>query len=29
MMHERIKGKTFIARDEGDDAHGVVIKLAG
>ena len=28
-MHERIKGKTLIARDEGDDVHGVVIKLYG
>src|SRR5512144_1985023 len=26
-MPERIKGKTLIAKDEGDDAHGVVIKL--
>jgi len=24
---ERIKGKTLVARDEGDDAHGVTIKL--
>jgi quercetin dioxygenase-like cupin family protein len=28
-MRERIKGKTLIARDEGDDADGVVIKLYG
>ena len=28
-MHERIKGKTLIAGDEGDDAHGVIIKLYG
>ena len=28
-MRERIKGKTLIATDEGDDAHGVVIKLYG
>lgn len=26
-MGERIKGKTLVARDEGDDAHGVTIKL--
>jgi quercetin dioxygenase-like cupin family protein len=26
-MRERIKGKTLIARDEGDDADGVLIKL--
>ena len=26
-MGERIKGKTLVARDEGDDAHGVPIKL--
>jgi hypothetical protein len=26
-MRERIKGKSLIARDEGDDAHGVTIKL--
>jgi quercetin dioxygenase-like cupin family protein len=26
-MRERIKGKSLIARDEGDDAHGVIIKL--
>jgi hypothetical protein len=28
-MRERIKGKKLIARDEGDDADGVVIKLYG
>ena len=28
-MGERIKGKTLIARDEGDDANGVIIKLYG
>jgi hypothetical protein len=28
-MRERIKGKTLVARDEGDDADGVVIKLYG
>ena len=28
-MRERIKGKTLIARDEGDDANGVLIKLYG
>lgn len=28
-MHERIKGKTLIAADEGDLAHGVAIKLYG
>ena len=28
-MRERIMGKTLIATDEGDDAHGVVIKLYG
>jgi quercetin dioxygenase-like cupin family protein len=28
-MRERIKGKTLIARDEGDDADSVVIKLYG
>ena len=28
-MRERIKGKTLIARDEGDDANGVIIKLYG
>jgi hypothetical protein len=28
-MRERIKGKTLVARDEGDDANGVVIKLYG
>lgn len=28
-MHERIKGKTLIAADEGDDANGVTIKLYG
>jgi hypothetical protein len=28
-MHERIKGKTLVARDEGDDADGVVTKLHG
>jgi quercetin dioxygenase-like cupin family protein len=28
-MRERIKGKTLIARDEGDDASGVIIKLYG
>jgi mannose-6-phosphate isomerase-like protein (cupin superfamily) len=26
-VRERIKGKSLIARDEGDDAHGVTIKL--
>jgi hypothetical protein len=26
-MGERIKGKTLVASDEGDDAHGVIIKL--
>jgi len=26
-MRERIKGKTLVARDEGDDANGVIIKL--
>ena len=26
-MGERIKGKTLIASDEGDDADGVLIKL--
>ena len=26
-MGERIKGKTLVARGEGDDAHGVTIKL--
>ncbi|MGH2584391.1 MAG: cupin domain-containing protein, partial [Dehalococcoidia bacterium] len=28
-MRERIKGKTLVARDEGDDASGVIIKLYG
>ncbi len=28
-MHERVKGKTLVARDEGDDAAGVIIKLYG
>jgi quercetin dioxygenase-like cupin family protein len=28
-MGERIKGKTLVARDEGDNANGVVIKLYG
>jgi quercetin dioxygenase-like cupin family protein len=28
-MRERIKGKTLVARDEGDDAHGVLIKVYG
>jgi ethanolamine utilization protein EutQ (cupin superfamily) len=28
-MGERIKGKTLIAKDEGDDANGVLIKLYG
>jgi quercetin dioxygenase-like cupin family protein len=28
-MPARIKGKTLIARDEGDDAHGVLVKLYG
>jgi hypothetical protein len=28
-MGERIKGKTLVAGDEGDDANGVVIKLYG
>jgi quercetin dioxygenase-like cupin family protein len=28
-MRERIKGKTLVARDEGDDANGVIIKLYG
>ena len=28
-MRERIKGKKLIARDEGDDAAGVIIKLYG
>jgi hypothetical protein len=28
-MPERTKGKTLIARDEGDDANGVTIKLYG
>jgi quercetin dioxygenase-like cupin family protein len=28
-MRERGKGKTLVARDEGDDATGVVIKLYG
>jgi hypothetical protein len=26
-MGERINGRTLIAPDEGDDAHGVTIKL--
>ena len=28
-MRERGKGRTLVARDEGDDAYGVVIKLYG
>src|SRR5262245_28235185 len=28
-MCEHIKGKTLVARDEGDDANGVIIKLYG
>ena len=28
-MRERIKGRTLIARDEGDRANDVVIKLYG
>jgi quercetin dioxygenase-like cupin family protein len=28
-MRERIKGNTLVARDEGDDANGVLIKLYG
>jgi hypothetical protein len=28
-MRERSKGRTLVARDEGDDADGVVIKLYG
>lgn len=28
-MQARIKGKTLVARDEGDDADGVVIKVYG
>jgi len=28
-MPERSKGKTLVARDEGDDANGVLIKLYG
>jgi quercetin dioxygenase-like cupin family protein len=28
-MRERIKGKKLVARDEGDDADGVIIKLYG
>jgi hypothetical protein len=28
-MPERIQGKTLVARDEGDDANGVLIKLYG
>jgi hypothetical protein len=28
-MSERIKGKTLVARDEGDDAYGVLIKVYG
>ena len=28
-MRECVKGKTLVARDEGDDANGVVIKLYG
>jgi quercetin dioxygenase-like cupin family protein len=28
-MGERIKGKTLVARDEDDDAYGVLIKLYG
>jgi quercetin dioxygenase-like cupin family protein len=28
-MRERIKGNTLVARDEGDNANGVVIKLYG
>ena len=28
-MRERIKGRTVVAGDEGDDANGVLIKLYG
>ena len=28
-MRERTKGNTLVAGDEGDDAHGVIIKLYG
>jgi hypothetical protein len=28
-MRERIKGKTLVARDEGDHADGVLVKLYG
>ena len=28
-MRQRVKGKTLVARDEGDDASGVLIKLYG
>jgi hypothetical protein len=28
-MCERTKGKTLVAKDEGDDANGVLIKLYG
>ena len=28
-MRERVKGKTLVADDEGDDAHGVIIKVYG
>jgi hypothetical protein len=28
-MRERTKGKTLVAKDEGDDANGVLIKLYG
>jgi quercetin dioxygenase-like cupin family protein len=28
-MRARIKGKTLVAGDEGDDAHGVIIKVYG
>ena len=28
-MPDRIKGKTLVASDEGDDADGVLIKLYG
>ena len=28
-MRERMKGRTLVAKDEGDDANGVLIKLYG
>jgi hypothetical protein len=28
-LRERVKGKTLVAHDEGDDAHGVIIKVYG